>query len=195
MTVWLYKQLKIICISTYSVFFLGTSGGSFISYALVGGNQDKDGKRIPMSVKEVLTLALKNVNSSWEKSKNGKGFIDWILKKKGSLGEMPLTPFSSRNLKHAIEEVFGKTCLTNEIGYKGCIAGAVAHQFNEDPINMPDILEIFDSMSEPQQIVSEVLVGSGNAPIYFENPCKIGNQNYIDGGILGKFKSIFYYLC
>ena len=90
----------------------------------------------------------------------------------------------------AVEEIFGKTCLTNEINHNGCIAGAVAHQFNEDPINMPDVLDIFDSKSEPQQIVSEVMLGSGNAPIYFEIPSKIGNQNYIDGGILGNAKTI-----
>ena len=52
------------------------------------------------------------------------------------------------------------------------------------------MLEIFDTMSEPQQIVTEVILGSGNAPLYFEVPSKIGNCNYIDGGILGNNKFI-----
>ena len=144
-----------------------------------------------MSVKDVLKLAFKTAGTSWkEKSENGNGFFDWLLKKKGTLGKLPLTPLSTRIFRHNVEGVFGKSCLTNEIGYNGCIAGAVAHQFNEDP-TMPDILEIFDGMSEPEQIVSEVILGSANAPIVFENPSKIGNQNYIDGGILGKVKATF----
>ena len=50
---------------------------------------------------------------------------------------------------------------------------------------LADLLEIFDSKSEPAQLVSKVLLGSSDAPIYFEVPSKIGNRNYIDGGVAG----------
>ena len=33
--------------------------------------------------------------------------------------------------------------------------------------------------------MSEVLLGSSDAPIYFEVPSKIGHRNYIDGGVAG----------
>ena len=142
-----------------------------------------------MSLKEGIKVLSKFVSSlPWDKTEHGKGFLDWLLKKKGRLGEVPLVPSTTRTFTDIVEEIFGKTCLTNEIEYNGCIAGAVAHQFNEDPLNMPDVLDIFDSKSEPQQLVSEVIVGSTTAPIYLEIPSQIGNKSYIDGAIFGNLK-------
>ena len=119
----------------------------------------------------------------FKKAKNGNGWIDWGLKKKGSIAGTPTWPYTQKFLKLAVDEKFGTT-LTEDIGHNGCLAGAVARQFNEDP-TQPDLLEIFDSKSDPAQLISEVLLGSSDAPIYFETPSKIGHRNYIDGGVAG----------
>ena len=164
--------------------FLGTSTGSLIAFGLVGGKKAKTGKREPMSVKEVTELYQQTIPKIFEKAKNGNGWIDWFLEKKTKVGGIPTTPYTQKFLKEAVDEKFGTT-LTEDIEHNGCLAGAVARQFNEDPINQPDVLEIFDSKSNPAQLVSEVLLGSSDAPIYFEVPSKIGHRNYIDGGVAG----------
>ena len=154
-----------------------------IAFGLVGGKKDQNGKRVPLSVKEVTELYQDVIPKIFKKSKYVNGWIDWALGKIGSAGGTPLTPYTQKFLKLAVDEKFG-TALTEDIGYNGCLAGAVARQFNEDPAR-PDLLEIFDSKSEPAQLVSEVLLGSSDAPIYFEVPSKIGHRNYIDGGVAG----------
>ena len=169
-----------------SPYFLGTSTGSLIAFGLVGGKKDQNGKRIPLSVKEVTELYQEVIPKIFKKANNGKGWIDWGLKWKGSVGGIPTTPYSQEFLKQEVLKKFG-TALTEDIGHNGCLAGAVARQFNEDSVNRPDILEIFDSKSEPAQLVSEVLLGSSDAPIYFEVPSQIGHRNYIDGGVAGNF--------
>ena len=167
-------------------YIVGTSTGSLIAYGLVGGKEHQNGKRVPFSVKEVTELYQDVIPKIFMKAKNGNGFTDWALEKKGSVGGIATTPYTQKFLKLAVDEKFG-TALTEDIGYNGCLAGAVARQFNEDPINRPDVLEIFDSKSDPPQLVSEVLLGSSDAPIYFEVLSKIGFRNYIDGGVAGNF--------
>ena len=179
--------MVLLCINKKH-FSQGTSIGSFLAFYLVGGNKDSKGKRYPKTMEECLDWGSKAVGKVWVKSKNGKGFLDWFLKKKGFIGEVPLTPYTQELLRESVEEIVGTTTLTNEIKYNGCLAGAVVRQFNEDPMNKPDVLDIFDSKSKPAQVVSEVLLGATTAPIYFEIPYKIGTQNYIDGGISGKIK-------
>ena len=160
--------------------FLGTSTGSLIAFGLVGGKEDQNGKRVPLKVKEVTELYQDVIPKIFKKAHSGKDWIDWALKKKGSvLGGIPTTPYTQEFLKQEVLKKFG-TALTNEIEHNGCLAGAVARQFNEDSVNQPDVLEIFDSKSEPAQLVSEVLLGSSDAPIYFEVPSQIGHRNYID---------------
>ena len=155
-----------------------------IAFGLVGGKKDQaTGKRVPMTVKEVTKLYQEVIPKIFKKAKNGKGWIDWGLKKKGSIAGTPTWPYTQKFLKLAVDEKFG-TALTEDIGRNGCLAAAVARQFNEDP-TQPDLLEIFDSQSDPAQLVSEVLLGSSDAPIYFETPSKIGHRNYIDGGVAG----------
>ena len=163
----------------------GTSTGSLIAFGLVGGKKDQTtGKRIPLSLKEVTELYQEVIPKIFKKTKNGNGMIDWFLKQKGSVGGIPTTPYTQEILKQEVLKKFD-TALTEDIGYNGCLAGAVARQFNEDSINRPDVLEIFDSKSDPAQLVSEVLLGSSDAPIYFEVPSQIGHRNYIDGGVAG----------
>ena len=93
-------------------------------------------------------------------------------------------PYTQEQLKKEVEERFGLT-MTSDVEFNGCYAGAVAREFNEDP-ERPDLLQIFDSKCEIPQLVSEVLLGSSDAPIYFEYPTQIGLNKYIDGGIAGK---------
>ena len=139
-----------------------------------------------MSVKEVTKLYQEVIPKIFKKAKNGNGRLYWFLKKKGSVGGIPTTPYTQEFLKQEVLKKFG-TALTEDIGHNSCLAGAVARQFNEDSVNQPDVLEIFDSKSDPAQLVSEVLLGSSDAPIFFEVPSKIGLQNYIDGGVAGNF--------
>ena len=156
-----------------------------IAFGLVGGKKDKTtGKRIPLSVKEVTELYQDVIPKIFKKAKNGKDIIDWILEQTASALGMPKT-YTQEFLKQEVLKKFGTT-LTEDIEHNGCLAGAVARQFNEDPAR-PDLLEIFDSKSEPAQLVSEVLLGSSDAPIYFEVPSQIGHRNYIDGGVAGNF--------
>ena len=67
-----------------------------------------------------------------------------------------------------------------------CIAAAVASEFNEDP-NNPDKLEVFDTKNADQkyQLIREVLQASCDAPVFFVTPVRIGQTNYVDGGLTG----------
>ena len=66
-----------------------------------------------------------------------------------------------------------------------CLAGAVARQFNEDR-EKPDTLEIFDYRCHPPEKVSEILLASSDAPLFFKTPCEIGQRgHFIDGGVGG----------
>ena len=116
----------------------------------------------------------------------------WFYSLFGKKSQIPLlgvpsTPYSRTSFEETLDEMFGNT-ETSDVFFNDCVAGAVARQFNED-INNPDILEIFDSKTNPQ-LVKEVLLGSSNAPIYFNIPTAIGTKhgepkNYIDGGLGG----------
>jgi len=94
----------------------------------------------------------------------------------------PATPYTRTSFEAALNEMFGLT-ETSEIHFNGCLAGAVAREFNQD-INNSDVLQLFDSKSDAQ-LVTEVLLGSSNAPIYFNIPSAIGLRKYIDGGVGG----------
>ena len=87
-------------------------------------------------------------------------------------------------LKQNLENMFGNTT-TDSIRHNGCLAGAVAREYHED-LSRRGVLEIFDTKT-PKQKVAEVLLGSADAPVYFNFPTRIGTKNYIDGGISGTF--------
>ena len=117
----------------------------------------------------------------------------WFYSLFGKKSQIPLlgvpsTPYSRTSFEETLDEMFENT-ETSDVSFNDCIAGAVAREFNED-INDSDILEIFDSKTNPQ-LVKEVLLGSSNAPIYFNIPTAIGTKhgkpkNYIDGGLGGR---------
>ena len=200
----------------------GTSTGSLIAFGLVGGQKDKQGKRVSMSVQEITNLYEKEIPLLFLKSKTwtewGYSWISpsswknsvqewtdrlslnppthtngWFYSLFGKKSQIPLlgvpsTPYSRTSFEETLDNMFGNT-ETNDILFNDCLAGAVAREFNQD-INNPDILEIFDSKTNPQ-LVKEVLLGSSNAPIYFNIPTAIGTKhgepkNYIDGGLEGR---------
>ena len=76
-----------------------------------------------MSVKEVIEIGSKAAGTIFATTENGTGCLDWVLKKKGNIGEIPLMPCSTRIMEQIAEEIFGKTTLTDEIESNGCIAG------------------------------------------------------------------------
>ena len=102
--------------------------------------------------------------------------------------DFPLIPYSREPLEVVAKELV-KDSLTYEFNHEGCIAGAVAREYNEDA-KRPDILRLFDSESDPVQRVLEVLLASSNAPFYFKTPSPIGKNKFIDGGV-GGMKFLF----
>jgi len=164
-------------------FIVGTSMGALIAFGLVGGNTDRNGERCPMTVEEIIELYKTVVPKIFVKSKAGSGFIDWFLRNGDKyIYSNKSVPYTQDEIKKEVEKRFGRS-RTDEVLHDGVVAAAVAKQFNEG--EGQDLLEIFDSKSDPPQLVSEVLLGSADAPIFFEIPAKIGMKNYIDGGVQG----------
>ena len=163
--------------STQDRFFLylGTSTGSLIAFGLVGGQEggQEGEKRIPMSVRKITEVYEEVIP---------RLFSEWKIPI-----PLPLTPYSRDPLEKAAKKLV-KNSLTYEFKHKDgdnyCIAGAVAREYNEDP-RRPDILKLFDSESDPPQLVHEVLLASSNAPFYFKMPSLIGENSFIDGGVGG----------
>ena len=87
-------------------------------------------------------------------------------------------------LNNELESRFGNLRLGEVKNISGCIPAAVARQITE---GNPDYLEIFDSRKRWQEnlLVKDILRATTNAPTYFETPIKIGNQDYVDGGVSG----------
>ena len=158
-----------------------------IAFGLVGGQesdpeagQENGRKRIPMSVTEITKVY--------------EDVIPSLFAERKIPTHLPITPYSRVPLEEAVKDLV-KNSLTYEFklkdGDKDCIAGAVAREYNEDP-RQPDILKLFDSESDPVQLVREVILASSNAPIYFKMPSLIGGNKFIDGGVGGMKSRIFY---
>ena len=83
-----------------------------------------------------------------------------------------------------LESRFGNLTLGDVKNISGCIPAAVARQTTE---GNPDYLEIFDSRKSWQEtyLIQDILRATTNAPTYFETPIRIGNQDYVDGGVSG----------
>ena len=87
-------------------------------------------------------------------------------------------------MNNELESRFGNLTLGKIENISGCIPAAVARQITE---RNPDYLEMFDSRKGWQAnfLVQDILRATTNAPTYFETPVKIGNQDYVDGGVTG----------
>lgn len=163
-----------------------------IAYGLVGGNIDKvTGDRIPMTVQEMVDLYMETIPEVFQKidpterSKSWKDYLYDLASKandKYNILPIPLTPYSQKPLEKALRKKFGHT-RTYEIATKNCFAGAVVREFNEDA-QAPDVLRIFDAQNSHHD-VTDVLLASSDAPIFFEIPRQIGDKKFIDGGVLG----------
>ena len=151
-------------------FFTGTSTGSLIAFALVGGNKDPDaeGNRMPMSVTEIIQLY---------KDEIPKLFRSSVMRFMGF-------PYSRESFKEKMNDIFGDTVVT-KIQYNKCFAGAVAREYNEN-YEKPDVMKIFDPMASDACRVREVLLGTSDAPLYFDIPSYIDDNPFIDGGVGGK---------
>ena len=127
----------------------------------------------------------------------GQNIVHWrcwlelLCHKISRIQGIPLIPYTQNHLAVAIRTQFGDAKIS-DINYNGCVAGAVASQYNED-LDHPDVLEIFDSAFDSTRDekhipeVTDVLLASSDAPIFFEGPHKMYNKKqYIDGGVVGK---------
>ena len=137
----------------------------------------------PSSWKESIWNNFKRLSLSPPTETNGWSYSLFGRKTQNPVLGVPATPYTRTSFEAALNEMFENT-LTSDINFNGCLAGAVAREFNQD-INNPDVLELFDSKSGAQ-LVTEVLLGSSNAPFYFNIPSAIGPlKKYIDGGVGG----------
>ncbi len=162
-------------------YIMGTSTGALIAYGLVGGGQDKDGKRIPMPTKDIIKSYVDLTPRIFTRAKSD---IASLVLHCGLKSVLPMVPYTQDVLERELLNIYGNT-RTNEIGnINTCIAGAVVRRFNQDPSN-PDMLQIFDINSKPPQYVRELLKATSCAPVYFKFPTRMGLYDFIDGGITG----------
>ena len=159
---------------------VGTSTGGLISFALVGGNENSDGQRVPMSIQEVIemyklaTPRIFQLSGCWTKSMN------WLTNK---IAGMPIFPYAQDGISGLLDEYYGNTTL-KEFDNK-CIAAAVARRFDVDEKEGYDTLELFDTRAAVSHKVTEVLKASADAPMYFVTPTYVGDVPYVDGGVGG----------
>ncbi|XP_046840318.1 uncharacterized protein LOC124434461 isoform X2 [Xenia sp. Carnegie-2017] len=148
---------------------VGTSTGGLIAFGLVGGNKvgDNHHERKRMTVEECIEMYRSKtkmiLERSWNKSTS-------------------LFKYSKDNVKKSLEEQFNE-CSLSDIREKGspkCVAGAVARRLSQS-----EGMVLFDTASEDYKNhkACEVLLATSNAPIYFDTPVKIGNDEFVDGGV------------
>ena len=137
-----------------------------------------------MTIAEVIELYKETIPIVFKKKK-AKSVKESALKALDKRKILPfqVVPYTQDGLKAAILSKFGNS-MSDDIKYKGCLAGAVAREFNQDP-NYPDTLHLFDALDSPPQPVSSILLASSDAPTFFPIPVKVGLKEYIDGGVLG----------
>ena len=183
---------------------VGTSTGSLMAFALVGGEKIPKKKEDEASSDSDDTMSTEDIIRMYQTATEkifvteGKGF--WARKWKNLcswismdswlryFGDQPQIR-SQNGLRDELDAVFKDTmlyqiapCERNNF----CIAAAVASEYNESASN-PDKLEIFDTKNKDQKYftIKNVALASSDAPVYFETPCKVGQKNYIDGGLTG----------
>ena len=103
---------------------VGTSTGSLIAFALVGGNtiqeSDDERQRAPMTIKEVIDM-FKIMTPKIFHQNFAKRFVNKIS---NSILGTPIIKYGSEGLLYGLEETFGDASLAS---FKGtdCIAGKV----------------------------------------------------------------------
>ncbi|XP_046840316.1 uncharacterized protein LOC124434460 [Xenia sp. Carnegie-2017] len=151
---------------------VGTSTGSLIAFALVGGNKVENNHH----VRERMTLE-ECINMYKDKTRE---IFPWRTKIFG----FPIPPYKLAKVEKALKNKFGDCCLY-EFGGKDSsktVAGAVTKELGNN-----QNLVMFDTFSKDYACYQayKVLLASSSAPIYFDNLTEIGSHKYVDGGIGG----------
>ena len=114
---------------------LGTSTGSLIAFGLVGGNENENGARIPMSVQEITDLYKEEIPklfpkrkpfgrwakswfTGWRKSadewagrRDSNGWFYNVFGLKSRIG-IPTTPYPRKSFEEALKKRFQNTRTT-----------------------------------------------------------------------------------
>ena len=132
-----------------------------------------------MTPREVLKLYEDNVRRIFPRSLRRRLGVSI----RGTVLPVPTHPYSQRGKEEVLEERFGRNTLTSVTkNHNEAIAAAVARRHHP---GLPDKLRIFDTRQGRSHSLVEVLKASCCAPIYFDGPTKIGDTDYIDGGVGG----------
>lgn len=160
---------------------VGTSTGGLISYALLAGNKGDNGhKRQSMTVQEVIGFYRDETKPMFSESVWGWSptelTVSAILRSYNFYGPYPQT-----HLKRVLERVYEDTCLKDidDDCIAGCVAKSVCTQEEE--------LKFFNtvSLADRNLKISEVLLATCDAPVYFKGPTKVGDRKFVDGGVGG----------
>ncbi|XP_046840732.1 uncharacterized protein LOC124434856 isoform X1 [Xenia sp. Carnegie-2017] len=160
---------------------VGTSTGGLIAFGLVGGN--KVGKdhhtRKQMSINECIQMYLTKAREIFRKTCSQR-FFSQIP----GLSSIPLVAYSQDNVKKVLQNQFGDCSLSDLSGEDPLkpVAGAVARKIGKNKD-----LVLFDTASDYYKSYKayEVLLATSNAPVYFDTPVKIGDDEFVDGGVGG----------
>ncbi|XP_046840312.1 uncharacterized protein LOC124434458 [Xenia sp. Carnegie-2017] len=158
---------------------VGTSTGALVAFGLVGGK--RVGKyhhiRERMSVDECIQMYLTKTKIIFKKTLMQK-FLSCIP----MLSSIPLGTYSQANVKKVVKKQFSDCSLEDfrKLHDSKCVAGAVARR-----LGRYEDLVLFDTANEDYKNYKayKVLLASSNAPIYFDTPVKIGNDEFVDGGV------------
>ena len=159
----------------------GSSTGALIAFGLVGGKTDvHTGLRIPMSITDVINMYLTVFPKVF------KDFTGW-KKLKNALARkiigIQIDPYDTEIVKHNIEGYFGQSTLQDlDVGIPS-VALATVTRMGHNAEESYDGTEIFDSKSSLSIKVTDVLMATTNAPVYFKTPWYIRGVPYADGAI------------
>ena len=159
----------------------GTSTGALIAFGLVGGKADAHtGLRIPMSITDMINMYLTSFPkvfkyyTGWKKLKNA-------LARK--IIGIQIDPYDTEIVKHIIEGYFGQSTLQDLNAGIPCVALAAVMRMRHNAEEPYDGTEIFDTKSSLSVKVTDVMMASCNAPVYFKTPWYIRGVPYADGAL------------
>ena len=110
---------------------VGTSTGSLISFALVGGNTEKDGdvdKRLPMTIKEVIEMYKKDTPIIFHQ----KWYNRWINIISNWLFGISLVQYGNDGIISCLEDQFRDATLASFEDKQHCIAGVCNKNYLEN---------------------------------------------------------------
>ena len=157
----------------------GSSTGALIAFALVGGLKDsKTGKRMIMSVQEVIDFYLELIPKVFHDFKGMRKIANGLARK--IIGAQ-IHPYDNLILLREIERYFGQ-CTLQDLDLNDCVVLATAKRMEYHSEEHYDAMEYFDSKSNMNIKVSDVLMATTNCPVLFKTPWYIRGVPYVDGG-------------